>query len=108
MASTTMHPGFRRWTAAVLATLIGFGPLAPRSYAALTALADQPLNVQNQSKPNIVLTVDDSTSMLYDFLPDSVVGKFCRDITGNMNAACGTLGQNNDLTRQNRGKLITP
>ncbi|MDQ6619934.1 MAG: hypothetical protein M3Z31_09590, partial [Pseudomonadota bacterium] len=52
-----------RWLAALLSFVIGLGPLATPSYAALTALADEPLNVRNASKPNIVLTIDDSTSM---------------------------------------------
>src|SRR5664279_5901255 len=62
----------RRWLAGLLALMIGLGPLATPAYAALTPLADEPLNIKNQAKPNIVLTVDDSTSMLYDFLPDYV------------------------------------
>src|SRR3974390_1053988 len=80
---------WRRGLAGVLAIMIGLGPLATPTYAALTLLGDQPLSVQNQAKPNIMLTVDDSTSMLYDFLPDAAISKYCRDITGNMNAACG-------------------
>jgi type IV pilus assembly protein PilY1 len=98
----------RRWLAGVLAVLVGLGPLATPTYAALTLLADEPLNVQNKAQPNIMLTVDDSTSMLFDFLPDSVVGTYCRDITGKMGAACGTSGQNTDLTATGRGKYVTP
>jgi len=98
----------RRWIAGVLAVLIGLGPLATPTYAALTLLADEPLNVQNKAQPNIMLTIDDSTSMLFDFLPDGVVGTYCRDITGKMGAACGTTGQNTDLTATGRGKYITP
>src|SRR5206468_4279458 len=74
---------------------------------ALTLLADQPLSVQNQAKPNIMLTIDDSTSMLYDFLPDSAILKYCRDATGNMNATCGRLDSNTDLTLVGHGKYIT-
>ena len=85
-------PLFRRWLAALLALLIGLGPLATPAYAALTPLADEPLNIKNQAKPNIVLTVDDSTSMLYDFLPDYVVSRYCRDGRGAMNAPCGYGG----------------
>src|ERR1700687_4194716 len=107
MTQPARTPQYRRCLAGVLAGLLGFGPLATPSYAALTMLADQPLNAQNQAKPNIVLTVDDSTSMLYDFLPDSVIGKNCRDITGKMNAACGVLDQNNNLTAAGRGKYVT-
>ena len=68
MAYNLMPPLFRRWLAGVLAVMLGLGPLAP-AYAALTPLADEPLAVKNSAKPNIVLTVDDSTSMLFDFLP---------------------------------------
>ncbi len=98
----------RRWLAGLLAVMIGLGPLATPGYAALTLLADQPLNVQNQAKPNIMLTVDDSTSMLYDFLPDSAILKYCRDATGNMNAACGRVDANIDLTLIGHGKYQTP
>src|SRR5665213_2545077 len=101
-----------RILAASLAFFVGLGPVATPTYAALTALADEPINVKNSSKPNIVMTIDDSTSMFYDFLPDYVVGTvayvktdptctvgcvyvktvtdaFCRGATGAMNTACG-------------------
>src|ERR1700719_150794 len=93
----------RRWISGVLAVMIGLGPLATPTYAALTLLADEPLNVQNKAQPNIMLTVDDSSSMLYDFLPDSVVGPYCRDITGKMGAACGLSGQHPDDAGTGRG-----
>ena len=35
----------RRWLSGVLAVLIGLGPLATPTYAAITLLADEPLNV---------------------------------------------------------------
>ena len=35
----------RRWLSGVLAVMIGLGPLATPTYAALTLLADEPLNV---------------------------------------------------------------
>jgi hypothetical protein len=109
MTQAARIPQYRRWLAGVLAGLLGLGPLATPSYAALTLLADQPLNAQNQAKPNIVLTVDDSTSMLFDFLPDSVVTeKYCRGMNGSMNTNCGTNGSNTDLTGLNRGKYVTP
>src|ERR1700682_6517482 len=108
MIQTARIPQYRRFLAGVLAVMLGLGPLATPSYAALTLLADQPLSAQNQAKPNIVLTVDDSTSMLYDFLPDTVIGKYCRDMTGGMNANCGILDQNNDLTLAGHGKYQAP
>jgi type IV pilus assembly protein PilY1 len=107
MRSPTLSPPWKRWLAGSLAVFVGLGPLATPGYAALTALGDQPLSVQNQAKPNIMLTVDDSTSMLYDFLPDDAINKYCRDITGNMNAACGKLDLNFDLTLIGHGKYQT-
>ena len=92
------RPLHQRVIAAVVAIFMGFFPVATPVYAATysvpTLLADTPINVKNQAKPNIVLTVDDSTSMLYDFLPDYVVDKtrFCRDGTGAMNSTCGFTG----------------
>ena len=83
---------FRRWLAALLSLLMGLGPIATPAYGAITLLADQPLNITIQAKPNIVLTVDDSTSMLFDFLPDYIVNSYCRDGTGKMNAPCGFSG----------------
>jgi type IV pilus assembly protein PilY1 len=93
---------FNRALAAALAFFVGLGPVATPAYAALTSLSDEPLSVKNASKPNIVLTIDDSTSMLYDFLPDYVVGTvayvgstktvtdtFCRGQLGSMSVACG-------------------
>ena len=94
MTQAAHIPQYRRWLAGVLAVVLGLGPLATPSYAALTLLADSPLNAQNQAKPNVVLTVDDSTSMLFDFLPDDVIQNNCRGMTGKKNANCGFGGQN--------------
>jgi type IV pilus assembly protein PilY1 len=94
MTQAAHIPQYRRWLAGVLAVILGLGPLASPSYAALTLLADSPLSAQNQSKPNVVLTVDDSTSMLFDFLPDDVIQNNCRGMTGIKNANCGFAGQN--------------
>ena len=68
-------PLVRRWLAACFRCCWASGPLATPAYAGLTPLADEPINIKNQAKPNIILTVDDSTSMLYDFLPDYVVSR---------------------------------
>jgi type IV pilus assembly protein PilY1 len=86
--------------AATLAFLVGFGPMSPiTAYAATAALADSPINVNIKAKPNIVYTMDDSTSMLLPFLPDYVVvdsgtnaaTAFCRSATGAL-TACGSVG----------------
>jgi type IV pilus assembly protein PilY1 len=96
----------RRWLAGVLAVIIGLGPLA--AYAGPTPLGDQPLNIQNSAQPNIVLTVDDSTSMLFDFLPDYVASNYCRGGLGGMTAACGNVGAANDFTAIGGGKYFSP
>src|SRR6266542_2276090 len=108
MAYHSMPPLLRRWLAGVLAAQLGLGPLATPAYAALTPLADEPLNVKNSSKPNIVLTVDDSTSMLFDFLPDYVIGAYCRDGSGKMAAACGEAGMAKDFSALGFGRFISP
>jgi len=102
-------PLVRRALAALLSLLIGLGPLATPAYAALTPLADEPLNIKNQAKPNIVLTVDDSTSMLFDFLPDYVVtGAYCRNGLGAGSAVCGSLGAASDFTLVGGGMYSSP
>jgi type IV pilus assembly protein PilY1 len=104
------HP-WQRGLAAFLSLQIALGPLADPAYAVLTQLADEPVGFTTQAEPNIVLTVDDSTSMLSDFLPDYIIGTvpgtgaafpapnnvtvggFCRDSVGRMSVACGFVGQ---------------
>ena len=98
----------RRWLAGTLAVIIGLGPLATPAYAAPTPLGDQPLDTQNTAKPNIVLTVDDSTSMLNDFLPDYVVSSYCRGGLGGMTAACGNTGASNDFSLVGGGTYFSP
>jgi len=91
------HPA-RRALAGLMAFLIGFGPLTPMALAAETPLADGPINVNIKAKPNIVFTLDDSTSMNLNFLPDYVVvnsltnalTRYCR--TTNDIGACGNAG----------------
>ena len=99
---------YQRCIASFLAVLIGLGPIATPAYAALTSLADEPLNIRNQAKPNIMLTVDDSSSMLYDYLPDYIVEAYCRNGTGAMGAPCGNAGSNNDFSAQGRGRYRSP
>src|SRR5690349_12322929 len=107
MNQYSMPTLLRRWLAGVLAALIGLGPLTP-AYAVLTPLGDEPLNTKNSARPNIVLTVDDSTSMLFDFLPDYVISNYCRGGLGGMTAACGSLGAANDFTAVGGGKYFSP
>ena len=93
---------FRRAIVALLSLQMALGPLASPAYAALTLLADEPIGFSPSAPPNLMLTVDDSTSMLSDFLPDYVIGSvpgaapavggFCRDNTGLMSIACGNAG----------------
>ncbi len=105
MAYPFLHQRLRRWVAAFLAVLIGFGPLLTPAYAAgLIPLANEPIGIQNLAPPNIVLTVDDSTSMLSDWLPEAVarddytVNLNCRDGVGKMTSICGSPGGSNDFT----------
>jgi type IV pilus assembly protein PilY1 len=98
----------RRCLAGLLAFLIAFGPAANPVYAALTPLADEPLNTTSM-KPNIVMTIDDSSSMLFDFLPDWVVtGPYCRGGTGAATASCGIVGAASDFTAVGGGKYYSP
>ncbi|NDP41515.1 MAG: hypothetical protein GZ089_02155 [Aromatoleum sp.] len=108
------RPLYQRWLAGALSIFMGFAPIATPVYAAgysePTKLADGPINVKNKAKPNIILTIDDSTSMLYDFLPDYVVDKtkFCRDGGGVKNSTCGFTGFIFDATAQGSGKYLSP
>ena len=99
---------FRRFVASLLMALMTLGPAATPAYAALTLLADEPLNVRNAAKPNIVLTIDDSTSMLFDYLPDYVVNVWCRDNVGGMSSECGNGGGSTDLAALSRGRYQSP
>ena len=95
--ATALRP-IRRALAGLLAFLTGFGPLTPLALAAETPLADAPISVSIKAHPNIVFTLDDSTSMQLDFLPDYVVVNsltnaataYCRSATGL--TGCGNTG----------------
>src|SRR4051794_4649206 len=98
-----------RLLAAFLVFLMELGPLAtPYAHAAPTGLADEPLGARTKAPSNIMLTVDDSTSMLDDFLPDFVISGWCRDAAGKMSAACGDRGAKADLTSLGRGRYLSP
>ena len=64
---------WQRTLAALLAFLTSLGPIGSPAYAAITDLADEPIAFVPRAEPNIVMSVDDSTSMLSDFLPDYVI-----------------------------------
>lgn len=95
--ATALRP-IRRALAGLLAFLTGFGPLTPLALAAETPLADAPISVSIKAHPNIVFTMDDSTSMQLDFLPDYVVVNsltnaattYCRGATSQ--TGCGNTG----------------
>ena len=101
--TTPVPQPWRRAVAALLAFLLALGPLGTPAYAAVTDLADEPVAFVPRAAPNVVMTVDDSTSMISDFLPDYVIGAvpstavpgFCRDANGAMNMACGFIGSVN-------------
>lgn len=100
MTTSRLH----RWHR-VLSVFLAFdlviAPIAP-ALAQITPLADEPIGFTPLAPPNLMLTVDDSTSMLADYLPDYVIGSvpgssplmggFCRDATGTMSVACGFAG----------------
>jgi hypothetical protein len=100
---------FRRFVAALLSALMSLGPVATPAYAAGDRARRRAARRAQPVKPNILMTVDDSTSMLYDFLPDYVVLEndnagilkpttFCRSGNGSMSATCGFWDQPYDLT----------
>jgi type IV pilus assembly protein PilY1 len=83
--------GLGRWLAAVLAWTLMLGQFAQPVLAQTVppALADVPIAAKVSAKPNIMFTLDDSGSMLFTYLPDYVVGNFCR--SGNNITACAAI-----------------
>jgi type IV pilus assembly protein PilY1 len=59
---------WRKTVCCVLAYALLFGQIAPA--AASTDISDVPLAVKNRVGPNIVLSLDDSGSMQWEFLPE--------------------------------------
>ncbi len=93
---------WRRALVIVVATLIALPPAGPafaqRKSAIDDGLADAPIGAKNSAKPNIMMTLDNSGSMNWDFLPDQTVGSisninnggnYCRNASGAMTEACG-------------------
>src|SRR5687767_13371638 len=60
---------WRRLVASTLAYTLAFGQIAPLQ-AAATDISDIPLAVKNQVSPNIMMTLDDSGSMQWEFMPE--------------------------------------
>lgn len=101
MTASPARPSLaRRLTSGALAFLIGFGPMTPLALAAPTKLADGPINININAHPNIVFTLDDSTSMMLEFLPDDVVldaatnvaTSYCRSTGSGDLVPCGNTG----------------
>jgi type IV pilus assembly protein PilY1 len=61
---------WRKAVASTVAWTLGFGQIAPTAYAASTDISDIPLAVKNQVAANIMMTLDDSGSMQWEFLPE--------------------------------------
>ena len=89
---TNRHSVFRRVIAGALTLTLAFGPIGGTAYAALTPLSDVPIAAKVAAKPNIVYSLDDSGSMNLNFLPDFVIGNYCRNGNGRTigNCASGT------------------
>ncbi|HYC45016.1 MAG TPA: PilC/PilY family type IV pilus protein [Burkholderiales bacterium] len=66
-------PLWRRVVASCVTWTLAFGQIVP-AYAASTDISDVPLAVKNQVPPNIVMTLDDSGSMQWEFLPEDTMG----------------------------------
>ena len=84
------HSMFRRALASVLTLTLAIGPIGGTAYAALTPLADVPIAAKVAAKPNIVYSLDDSGSMNLNFLPDFVIGNYCRNGNGRTIGACAS------------------
>jgi type IV pilus assembly protein PilY1 len=61
---------WRKAVASIVAYTLAFAQIAPAAHAASTDISDIPLAVKNQVAPNIMMTLDDSGSMQWEFLPE--------------------------------------
>ncbi len=61
---------WRRAVASVVMWCLIFGQVVPSAYAASTDISDVPMALKNQIPPNIMLTLDDSGSMQWEFMPE--------------------------------------
>ena len=87
----TCNRFIRRTLAALVSIGLALGPLADAARAQ-TPLADIPIASKVSAKPNIVYTLDDSGSMQFGYLPDWVLGPYCR--SGISTAPCSAGGVN--------------
>ena len=62
---------WRRAVASVLMYSLIFGQVVPSAYAASTDISDVPMALKNQISPNIMLTLDDSGSMQWEYMPEA-------------------------------------
>src|SRR5262245_60233403 len=104
---TSSRPSaFSRYCAAVVTVALALQPLA--AYAAPitgSVLAEKPLQGTNPVKPNIMYTVDDSSSMTDEYLPDFTAEAFspfithCRYLLVFQKFPCGLVGADGAVTR---------
>ena len=78
-----------RMLAGILTWALVAGQVMQPVYAVLTPLADVPIAAKVAAKPNIVYTLDDSGSMQLSYVPEFVVGNYCRN--GTTAAACAAI-----------------
>ena len=78
-----------RILAGILTWALVAGQVMQPVYAVLTPLADVPIAAKVAAKPNIVYTLDDSGSMQLSYIPEFVVGNYCRN--GSTAAACAAI-----------------
>jgi type IV pilus assembly protein PilY1 len=88
---------------------------ATSAHAALIDLANSPLVVSNTNevKPNLFFILDDSGSMSWDYMPDTVRSNLCRTVGAGINAGAtysGTFSgyccSTNDNSSGNRGTTL--
>src|SRR3972149_4825061 len=61
---------WRKTVASVLMVSLIFAQVAQSAQAASTDISDVPMALKNQIPPNIMLTLDDSGSMQWEFMPE--------------------------------------
>ncbi len=61
---------WRKCVASVTLFSLVFAQVVPAAYAASTDISDVPMALKNQIPPNIMLTLDDSGSMQWEFMPE--------------------------------------